>query len=200
MDASASSPPTTKTVCDGRLEVCCAKHNRLRRLTRSQLEEEIQRAFFGLKVSVEPIGPRALQYVDDVWTPAGRRVAFDWRRIMRTLEKSHPRRLDLAFWHKGELCGLATARLSDNKLWLSVTHLEGAPNAHILKRRVAPVALIGADIYAVLIREEDSAKRLPSLRLLNPLAKSIPVYAKCGYDSFHVANGYTFVTASEKSS
>lgn len=194
MTTSLRRTPTNKIESDQRLEKCAEKHNRLRRLARNQLEEEIQRAFGGLKISAEPIGERALGQVDMLWTPNGRRERFDWRGIMRILEKSHPRRFDVSLWHDGNLCGLAAARLADNKGWLSLTYLEGAPFAHKLKRRVAPVALVGAEIYATLIAEEDANGRLPQLRVLNPLLKSIPVYAASGYSSFHKANGYTFVT------
>ena len=191
--------PLSKRALDDLLRKCCEKHNRIRRLVRTQLEEEIQRAYHGLKISAEPITERALQHVDATWAPAGRREPFDWRRIDRVGMKSHPRRLDLALWDGQQLCGLMMSRLSDRKEWLSITHLEGAPVAHSLKGQLAPVAVVAADIYAALIHEEDELGRQPDVRILNPLPQSMAVYERCGYSKLHVANGYRFAVFQEKS-
>lgn len=180
MATSAADALVDEDGSGDRLSICVVKYRRLRTLTRDQLQEEIQRAYMGLKVSVEPITERALAFAECHWAAAGRRQNMDWRNVMRVLEKSHPRRLDLSFWHATELCGLAAIRLSDNKAWLSVTHLEGAPIAHVLKKRLATVALIGADIYSALLSSEDAAGRMPALRILNPLPQSMKAYVNCG--------------------
>lgn len=178
-----------------RLEVCATKYNRLRRLTHDLLEEEALRAF-RIKILVRNIDDDALAVVDGHWSVIGRKELFAWRdRILPVLLKSHPRALRLALWSEGRLCGLAVARLSDSKAWISLTHIEGSPDSsHPLKGLVAPIALVGADIYRSLVENEDSLGRRTCVRIMNPLAESIDWYAKCGYSTLVRANGYTYAT------
>lgn len=173
-----------------------AKHKELRRLTRELLQEEALRAF-RVRVDVHPIDDDACASIRTRWTPTGRKVAFPWEeRILPTLHKSHPRRLDLALWCLGHLCGVAVVRLADCKAWLSITHIEGSPDpSHPLKSLVVPLVLAGADLYGTLIQAHDDAGRRPVVRIMNPLKESINWYASCGYSQFTQANGYSFVTA-----
>lgn len=183
--------PTQKPVPVQHLEACAAKYRRIRRLTRDLLEEEVLRAF-RIRLTVEPLEEKALDAVDSEWTPAGRKEPFPWRGdICPRLHKSHPRRLDLAMWCGGRLCGLSVARLSDAKEWVSITHVEGSPHAsHPLKGLVAQIALTGADIYASLVQPA----RKPKVRIMNPLPQSMVAYERSGYSVITKANGYWYAT------
>jgi len=191
----ATPPTNNKELCDERLAICAAKHKRLRHLTRELLEEEILRAF-RLKVNVRNLGEAAFAQIRGAWASTGRLVDFPWEeRIMPILEKSHPRRLDLTFWSGEALCGVAVARLSDAREWISLTHIEGSPDpSHPLKKRVVPIALVGADIYASLVKEEGELPKKPTIRILNPLKESMRWYEQCGYSELQQANGYSFAT------
>ena len=175
-----------------RLDVCAAKYARLRRLTRDLLEEQAL-PVFRTRVTVQPVDDSALDVVDMDWTPSGRRIPFAWReRILPVLHKSHPRRLDLAVWCNGQLCGLAVARLSNAKEWVSITHIEGSPHAsHPLKGRIAQIVLVGADIYASLVQPDG---RKPQVRIMNPLPQSMVAYERSGYSAVTKANGYWYAT------
>jgi hypothetical protein len=185
---------TPKQACNERLAACDAKYKRLRRLTRDQLEEEVLRAF-KINIQVTRICDRSLAAVDTVWSQHQRKAAFPWRdRLLPVLRKSHPRRLDLAYWCGGVLCGLAIARLSDAKTWISITHIEGSPDpSHSLKGLVAPISVAGADIFATFVQREDSQGRLPLVRIMNPLTESIVVYEQCGYSALQTGNGYSYL-------
>lgn len=165
-------------------------------MTRDLLEEEALRAF-RIKIDVCPINDDAHAAIRTTWTPLARKVAFPWEeRILPTLHKSHPRRLDLALWCDGHLCGLAVVRLADCKAWLSITHIEGSPDpSHPLKSLVVPLVLVGTDIYGTLVQAHDDARRRPIVRIMNPLKESINWYARCGYSRFTQQNGYSFVAA-----
>lgn len=188
--------PLNKAICDAELASCIVKYKVLRRRARRLLEEEVLRAF-RIKLEVTGISGDEFRAVREDWTPKGRRVEFPWEEeIMPTLCKSHPRRLDLAFWSGKELCGLAAARLSDSKQWLSITFLENSPNpSHALKGVTAPISLVGADIYASLVQEASTHKiAKPVIRLLNPLKEAMGAYERIGYSVVTQANGYTFAT------
>lgn len=175
---------------NAKLLSCAQKYRTMRTSTRDLLEDEALRAF-GLRVDVYPVDDAALDAVDR-WN--GRLVAFPWReRLIPVLEKSHPRRLDLALWSGGQLCGLAIARLSDAKEWISLTHAESNPEPHALKGRVIPLVLTAAQIYATLVQAKDSKNRCPKVRILNPLPEARAWYAACGFGTLVRANGYTFV-------
>lgn len=188
-----------KLACDERLLVCVAKYRRLRRHTHELLEEEVLRAF-RQKIRVTSLNSDALSAVKSVWMQQARRVAFNWEgRICPTLVKSHPRRLELALWVESELCGLAVARLSDAREWVSLTHIEGAPNpSHPLRGKVVPIALIGADIFGTLVQAEAEMAETPKVRILNPLRESMDWYERCGYSQLIRENGYTYAVPKEE--
>jgi hypothetical protein len=183
----------SKMASDRKLAQCVIKHKRLRNLTREVLEEEIQRAWH-LKIAARPIDEAALAAVDTHWQQ--RHVHFDWHhRILPTLWESHPRRLDIALWCNGELCGLMVARLSDAREWVSITHIEGSPMPiHPLKRLVVPSFLLAADIFASLIAEESTTKTKPRVRVMNPLKPVIAWYQSCGYIQFIQERHYSYLT------
>lgn len=183
----------SKAYCDAELKKCVIKYKTIRRNTRTLLEEEVFRAH-RIKSEVRGIDDDALAAVRATWEPLRRAEVFRWQDQMRIVHQSHPRRLDLALWSGGQLCGLALARLSDNKCWLSLTFIEGSPiPSHPLKGLVVPITLIGADIYSGLVQYEAVQPiDKPQLRILNPLPGAMACYERQGYSEVVPANGYTY--------
>lgn len=159
------------------------------------LEEEALQVY-RTRIVVDFVTPEAIAAVSGPWQQSGlRKVRWDWgREILRTLRTSHPRRLELSIWKQGELCGLAVARVSDAKIWVSLTHVEGSPFPHHpLKGKIVPLALAGAGIFASLIADEDLSV-FPHVRILRPDPSLQAWYAKNGYTRLHKGRGYTFAT------
>lgn len=181
------------------LSQCFQKYKKLRRNAHDLLEEEILRSF-RLKVSVTSVDEDVEKAISSQWEPFGRRCGFPWaERIMPVLRKSHPRALQLALWCDHHLCGVAVARLSDSKNWLSITHIEGSPVAdHPLKKRVVPIVIAGADMYATLVQQHDDRGLRPELRIMNPLPEAVDWYGQLGYSELHRQNGYTYIVQAER--
>lgn len=159
-------------------------------MTHDLLEEEALRAF-RQKVVVRGLTDEAIAATQQ-WQ--GRLHPFDWESIRSVLRKSHPDRLELSLWHSGQLCGMASGRVSPSKVWVSLTYIEGSPDpSHALKKRVVPLALVGADIYASLIQHASNLPDKPSVRILRPLPQSMQWYRQQGYSEVYQANGYSFL-------
>lgn len=95
------------------------------------------------------------------------------------VEKSHPRRYEVAIWHNKVLCGVAIGRVCDSKQWLSLTHIEGNPDPnHPLKGMVVPLVVLGAQLYANLAATESVS---PLLRIMNPVPGAVSTYNKAGF-------------------
>lgn len=162
------------------------KYKQIRSNTRELLEEEHLRATMR-RIDVLPIDHTALDAVD-AWPQELRLAPFDWRAIMRTVQKSHPRAFHMAIWVDKSLCGLSVARLSNAKEWVSITHIEGSPLAqHPLKGKVAALTIAAADIYTAQVQVHDAENRLPAIRILRPLAKVIDWYDALGYSDVATA-------------
>lgn len=175
------------------LIACAERYEEHRIHTYELLEEHALRAL-KVRVQTTPITQKALNVVKELWT--GKRLAaWDWEDdVLRVLRRSHPRRLEMAFWVNEELCGLATARMSDAKEWVSITHMEGAPfPEHSLSRRVAALSIKGADIFSIIAHDESSSTSRARVRIMNPLENAITCYAHNGYSELHQQNGYSFL-------
>jgi hypothetical protein len=194
----ASSTDNCLEYLEHPLRRCVAKYKPMKACSRELLEEEILRAF-RLKVDCRSVDEHALEAVVSQWEPLGRVVKFDWAKdIMPRHRRSHPRGFDLAFWHGAELCGLACARLSDSKEWISLTYLEGSPNpTHALKRRLVPTVLVGLDIYATQVKKHCDRGVFPQLRIMNPLKNAMDWYRSNGYSRHMQANGYSYLLSDQ---
>lgn len=168
------------------LRACRHKYQTLRRNTFSLAEEEFLRATL-LRIDITTIDEVALAVIGSDWTKHQRRAEFDWEHeILPVMRKSHPRGLDMAIWCQGTLCGVAVARLSDAKTWLSLTYLEGSPvPGRPLKKQVTPVVITAMEIYASQVQLHDEQKRLPIVRIMRPLPEVLANYGSIGYDVVH---------------
>jgi len=166
----------------GNLKEAADRYREHRRHTRVLLEEKALQAW-RLRVDVVEIDDDILRRIERDWCAVpSRSVDWDWHlHIMEPLRRSGPRRLDLAFLVRGELCGLAVARVSRRKRWISLTHVEGSPcDDHPLKGRVLPLAELGLYIFRSQICDKD--RHLSTgIRALNPLDDVVPYYCWDGH-------------------
>ena len=72
------------------------------------------------------------------------------------------------------------ARLSHHRVWLSLTHVEGAPGEHPLKGQVLPLSVRALFVYRGVIAEHGCAEKI-GVRVLHPLEEAIPYYQSRGY-------------------
>lgn len=202
----ATYDATFRISCDlekSPLERCRQKYTTIRRNTHELLEEEIFRAF-RKKIEVTHIDADVLSAIDEQWCLSDRLMPFAWgAQIMRTLAQTHPRAMEMALWHEKQLCGLAVARLSDAKTWLSITHIEGCPTKdHPLKSKVVPIVIAGSQIYASQVQLHDALGRLPTLRIMRPLEGAEDWYKKLGYSRIEEGRGngerYKFIVATTR--
>lgn len=172
------------------LETCRIKYKAIKRNTFDLIEEEFLRAT-RLRIDVRSIDDSAFAAIKEDWCRFDRRLPIEWEdEVVPTLRKSHPRALDMAIWREGMLCGLAAVRLSDAKTWLSLSFLEGHPNAgHPLKNKIGPTVVAAMDIYATLIEQHDAKGRKPALRIMRPLPNSVDRYRELGYSEGQTGKG-----------
>lgn len=155
-----------------------------RRHTRELLEEELLHAL-RFRVDVSAVDDDILRRVEREWYPHRSRVVrWDWEgEILSPLQRRGPRGLALALIVRGQVCGLMAARVSPSKTWLSLTHLEGAPEQHPLKGHILPIAARAMYIYRAVIAPEDQDDSI-GIRILRPLKEAIPYYQQWGYTDF----------------
>lgn len=172
------------------LQACRVRYQSIKRNTFDLLEEEFLRETM-LRIDATSIDDTALCAVREQWGLHKRRAAFDWEGgIMPILRKSHPRSLDMALWCRDVLCGLAVARLSDSKEWLSLTYLEGNPDPeHPLKNRVLPAVIAAMDMFACQVQLHDKQRRRPRLRVMRPLPEVLDRYRQLGYSDIQSGKG-----------
>lgn len=158
-----------------------ARYRELRSLTKTLLEEEAL-ATYWKRVDIVSIDDDILRRAERDWYSASsRRTSWDWDGgIMQPLRRSGARWLALAFICEGQLCGMMAARLSPRKVWLSLTHLEGAPGEHPLKGRILPLSIRALFVYRGVISDEGCADKM-GVRVLNPLPEAMACYESNGY-------------------
>lgn len=158
------------------------RYRKHRRHTRELLEEAALHEF-RFRVDVVSIDEDILRKVQRDWHGhAERKCAWNWEEgVMGPLWRSGSRWLDLAILVKGQLCGLVAARLSANKTWLSLTHIEACPDvSHPLKGSILPLAIQALYIYRGVIHPTGEAGKT-GIRILNPLEQALPCYRSNGY-------------------
>ncbi|WP_157212501.1 hypothetical protein [Herbaspirillum sp. CF444] len=171
------------------------KYAAIRATTQTYVEEEWlaeQRE----RIVVTALNSDAQSHFDRYWRNHPQRlVSFDWfGSIKKTLDNSHPRRLEFAFWKNKILCGLVVGRISKGGQWLSVTHIEGYPDAsHPLKGKIIALALFAADVYSVATKSEARGFQ-PRVRLLDPVPQVIAAYQNLGYSDVVVTKKLRYMT------
>lgn len=169
-----------------------ARYRHYRKMARELLEEQLL-AEFRMRIDVIAIDDDILRKARRDWYfDTNRRVNWDWEsQILAPARKRGCRGIELALVVQGKLCGLAVAKMSRRRKWLSLTHIEGAPTPHPLKGEVLPIVLAALSIYSALIvvDEEDvndgekiGEKNRIGIRVLNPTNDAMPRYRKAGYN------------------
>jgi hypothetical protein len=77
-----------------------------------------------------------------------RLVDWDWRRLLHKFRKK-PKRMDVAFYCRGVLCGLMIASISRGKVAINIRFVEASPDPmHPLKGSFLFLALMQAELFA----------------------------------------------------
>ena len=169
-----------------------ARYRHYRKMARELLEEQLLTEL-RMRVDVIAIDDDILRKARRDWYfNTNRRVNWDWEtQILAPARKRGCRGIELALVVQGKLCGLAVAKMSRRRKWLSLTHIEGAPDSHPLKGEVLPIVLAGLSIYSALIvvdeddnknDVENDAKNRIGIRVLNPTNDAMPRYREAGYN------------------
>ena len=160
------------------------RYAELRGFARALLSEEALRET-QTRVEVRPITSDILSTVRNSWRTCPDRVArWDWAEVVKKLATYGPRTLDMAFYGgyplRPQLCGLAVAKVSPHKRWLSLTHIEACPFTHPLKGHIFPFALSGVRAFRALICTPEEAEKMGT-RILSPTTDALPFYRSRGY-------------------
>jgi len=149
------------------------------------LEEELL-VSFRLRVDVSAIDDDVLRKVRTDWGNHPERMTnWDWDTgICAPFRNAGPRGLDFALMVHGSVCGLAVARLSPRKRWISLTHIEGAPAQHELKGHVLAIVIRAMHIYRAVISANFEAEKI-GVRILNPLSDAVEWYQRQGLQLTH---------------
>jgi hypothetical protein len=76
------------------------------------------------------------QYIGDL---AQRLPKWDWADAILKYRRK-PRRVELAIWHKQQLCGLVMGRVSARRIVASIHLIEASPNDHPLSGSITLIA------------------------------------------------------------
>ncbi len=99
---------------------------------------------------------------------------FCWEEIVRWKAKE-PMSFDLAIWFDRELCGLCFANPNQSRLRVRIVRLEGQPDEHPLKSRIATFALTAVTHFARIIGSQQ-------IEIQEPLSGAIPLYRQLGFE------------------
>ena len=103
-----------------------------------------------------------------------RMVSWDWRSILHKRRKK-PKRLDVAFYCRGVLCGLMTASISRGRVGINIRYVEANPEPdHPLKGNFLFLALWQAELFATF-----SNCKVVSVSQPNPVL--VDMYTALGY-------------------
>jgi len=159
----------------------CKRYKTHRKHARELVEEDLLHAF-GRRIHVLAIDDDILRRARQDWYGhENRRYSWDWDAgIVAPFWANGIKGFDLALTVDGQLCGLAVARMSPRKNWLSLTHIEGSPKEHPLKRQVLPIVVSAMYTYRAVVCDEQACKQT-GIRILNPLDEALPCYRSAGY-------------------
>jgi hypothetical protein len=156
------------------------------RLHTRELIEEAAFRDLRMRVDVTSIDEDILRRAERDWYGhPDRKVGWDWTTgIMEPLWGCGAARLDLAFLVKGQLCGMAVARVSRQKRWISLTHVEASAADNPLKGSVLTLVVYGLYVFRSQICHKNPP-HCTGIRALNPLEAVVPYYGQVGYPDHH---------------
>jgi hypothetical protein len=150
-------------------DLTAAEWDVLRDRIRSIVEQHNAVRLPGLRISA--IDYAALQQARTWTVLGGRRVDWDWYRIVKRRPKS---RVEAAFWWNDQLCGLVFGRSSDDAV--IINRLEGHPsNGHPLRGEIT-------DLGIAVLETQALALGINITLLEDPDPSLIPRYMVRGYD------------------
>jgi len=121
------------------------------------------------KVRFEAINAQALK-AWELWQDPH----FAWNEVVGW-KASEPLALDLAIWFDERLCGLCFANPNNSRQKIRIVRLEGLPGeAHPLKKRIAPLAILVVEQYAKIIGSK-------FIEVQEPLKGAISIYQQFGF-------------------
>ncbi|MDV2081238.1 hypothetical protein [Marinobacter xestospongiae] len=106
---------------------------------------------------------------------------WDWATWSAVYREKYPKRIEIAIWYGGTLCGLALGKMSEKNVHVRLEVLEGSTSPiHPLKGRVAYIALTAVEMFGYALGAEES-------RVIDPVDGAIRSYGKLGYRLFPAA-------------
>lgn len=127
-------------------------------------------------VRITEIDAAALAVFTETWT--GRHWSgyggVDWVYLWHRLGRQEYRNFHCALWHGPVLCGLAIGSVQRGHSHLTIRYIEGNPQGHPLRGRVAQIVLAAGRYYA-------DALSLPQIRLENPAPALAGWYQRLGF-------------------
>jgi hypothetical protein len=99
---------------------------------------------------------------------------YPWEHVSGW-KKSDAKGFDLAIWYNQTLCGLCYATPRQSRLTIKIILLEGKPGSgHPLKGLIAPLALMGVDLYAQMLGCRE-------IEIQQPAANAVEYYQALGF-------------------
>lgn len=133
----------------------------------------------GSGLDFELINERALN-ASKIWGESKKRlVDWEWFNSYYPFKYRHPKRFELALWHKGNLASLSLGRPTYNATGMRLDFIEGNPNYREIK--VFPIVMASLTTYAEALGANE-------LRVMNPINDDVKeYYSKFGMN--YVAKG-----------
>ncbi|MNM26802.1 hypothetical protein D3C81_372720 [compost metagenome] len=101
-------------------------------------------------------------------------IGWRWRDKLRLFRK-RPRRVEVALWEGGELCGLALGKVTKGRLFATIHYLQGSPRSSSgLRGQVGRMVTDYLRIYATLCE-------CKNIVIDSPIPELIEYYKKLGF-------------------
>lgn len=101
------------------------------------------------------------------WTRSARLVDWNWLRGYPSFQFKHPKRFELALWHRGKLVSLSLGRPTSKCAGLRRDFIEASPPPREVK--VVPIVLITMTAYAEALGADE-------IRLVEPINDEVKGY------------------------
>jgi len=147
------------------------KYQQARREVMDLLEQEIAQLIGVDGLRLSDIDEDALVAADawrELYAIVGREFhmpAWSWRKALRKFRR-RPRRVELAIWAEGQLCGLALGRVSDRCIVSTIHLLEGNPADTPLDGKIIAIATRFLDLFALGLGCRDASIESPVPELI----------------------------------
>ncbi|MFK3795115.1 MULTISPECIES: N-acetyltransferase [unclassified Pseudomonas] len=123
----------------------------------------------GRQVKFEPIDRTAISACEH-WEGS----TYPWENVS-SWKRLDAKGFDLAIWYNQTLCGLCYATPRQSRLTIKIILLEGKPGSeHPLKGLIAPLALMGVDLYAQMLGCRE-------IEIQQPAVNAIKYYKALGF-------------------